>query len=735
MQKRQKLDYSIPSTEELINLKETALLFKSNLFKLQIDELLREVTPAAIPGPADEQDRKISAPLDKYLRDLKEDIEGMEPSTYVLKPRSMVLDTVPVPFTKPFTFNIKSPSRVTVVGSYLLRTVSKPITNVDIALEFPSDSLLNKDYLNFRYLSKRAALVETVMRSLKKHPSKKYSTKNAKIEVGYFMQDRLKPIIILRPKTAVSGSTGGKLAGQLPKRFARFEIRRVLEDTGFITQLRLVHNTIKGASALAKTLQLLRVWARQRGMYCCFNKQSDRGGGGGGGGLGNGGGINGFVLGFVLVYLVQERIVSRQMSVNQAFKAVIRFLAEHDFQREPIHIKDNNENNKTIGVEVERLLGSYSKAFSMSVVDPNGINVCSRVSEGSYRWLQMQALRSLKLLNEGEQIMRGGGAKLLENEGSDNEDDDYDDNNAATSDDDDNDGMMKEEGEDDVSRGLLGGGGAKNNQRVTKASAAQGLADQAAFKSIFLTPVLPFGGSLDAYFNIYFDINEETITEEEQQEENKFSPITSSPSTTTSSAFGRLLLPTLSGEERLLRKVSSILQRGLGDRIELLLTNMAQRTNQSDDDNNKEKKIIQRKHHIVVGLLLSKDIETTLMYCWCIIIIVLVIVVERFKRIELGPAANDKEAAKQFRAFWGDRSELRRFKDGRINEAVVWDDDEEEEEEEEEERKCSNKGTGKMFSGANILVDLATHLLRRHVKWKSIRIYCGFPLTLETIYK
>mmetsp|Transcript_20993 Transcript_20993/g.29300 ORF Transcript_20993/g.29300 Transcript_20993/m.29300 type:complete len:543 (+) Transcript_20993:486-2114(+) len=48
------------------------------------------------------------------------------------------------------------------------------------------------------------------------------------------------------------------------------------------------------------------------------------------------------------------------------------------------------------------------------------------------------------------------------------------------------------------------------------------------------------------------------------------------------------------------------------------------------------------------------------------------------------------------------------------------EEDEEEEEEEEEERKCSNKGTGKMFSGANILVDLATHLLRRHVKEEDI---------------
>lgn len=38
----------------------------------------------------------------------------------------------------------------------------------------------------------------------------------------------------------------------------------------------------------------------------------------------------------------------------------------------------------------------------------------------------------------------------------------------------------------------------------------------------------------------------------------------------------------------------------------------------------------------------------------------------------MGPAADDLEAASKFRAFWGAASELRRFQDGKISEAVVW---------------------------------------------------------------
>ena len=46
-----------------------------------------------------------------------------------------------------------------------------------------------------------------------------------------------------------------------------------------------------------------------------------------------------------------------------------------------------------------------------------------------------------------------------------------------------------------------------------------------------------------------------------------------------------------------------------------------------------------------------------------------------FRLVDHGPAASetDQSATEQFRKFWGDKAELRRFKDGRITECVVWD--------------------------------------------------------------
>ena len=44
------------------------------------------------------------------------------------------------------------------------------------------------------------------------------------------------------------------------------------------------------------------------------------------------------------------------------------------------------------------------------------------------------------------------------------------------------------------------------------------------------------------------------------------------------------------------------------------------------------------------------------------------------RMVDVGPPADDKTGAvERFRAFWGPKAELRRFQDGKISEAVVWE--------------------------------------------------------------
>lgn len=44
-----------------------------------------------------------------------------------------------------------------------------------------------------------------------------------------------------------------------------------------------------------------------------------------------------------------------------------------------------------------------------------------------------------------------------------------------------------------------------------------------------------------------------------------------------------------------------------------------------------------------------------------------------FRVVDIGPDAENKNEALKYRKFWGDKAELRRFKDGRISESTVWE--------------------------------------------------------------
>ena len=63
------------------------------------------------------------------------------------------------------------------------------------------------------------------------------------------------------------------------------------------------------------------------------------------------------------------------------------------------------------------------------------------------------------------------------------------------------------------------------------------------------------------------------------------------------------------------------------------------------------------------------------------------------RTVDRGPSAGEKAAASKFRDFWGEKAELRRFKDGSIVESLIW--------------------TPSIDEG--VLVQILKHVLRRHL--------------------
>lgn len=97
-------------------------------------------------------------------------------------------------------------------------------------------------------------------------------------------------------------------------------------------------------------------------------------------------------------------------------------------------------------------------------------------------------------------------------------------------------------------------------------------------------------------------------------------------------------------------QTSYVLSRGLTNRADLVAVQYNYPNNSwpiTESPQDIEKDVI-----LVVGLLLNSDNAPRL--------------------VDMGPDSSNDEAVAEFRQFWGNKSELRRFKDGSIVESVVW---------------------------------------------------------------
>ncbi|KAL9114157.1 MAG: hypothetical protein Q9227_001929 [Pyrenula ochraceoflavens] len=98
-----------------------------------------------------------------------------------------------------------------------------------------------------------------------------------------------------------------------------------------------------------------------------------------------------------------------------------------------------------------------------------------------------------------------------------------------------------------------------------------------------------------------------------------------------------------------LDKIYQVLLRGLGDRARLIDLKLPQCGTPNFTKKSKNKA---RKSDLAIRILSRPENAVRL--------------------VDRGPTAEDKEAASEFRTFWGDKAELRRFKDGSISESLVW---------------------------------------------------------------
>ncbi|XP_038078124.1 nucleolar protein 6-like [Patiria miniata] len=543
--------YKPPTSEELNTLKETDNVYQSNLFRMQMGELIGEVQ---VKETRKQLITKTLQELNDVLMNLpSQDVDEVTDSAWcqedVKCPTSWERSQVKG------QMSFHKPASVKVVGSFLLDILTQPDLGIDLAVEMPQACRQPKDYLNFRYHHKRALYCAYLANQLRGH--------NLVEEVKYCWKDanHMRPLVVLKLAGKTIKHVQVNLYPCLPEgNFkksrllpSKSNIRRqwytgnkeveetfpstphynssILADMSMESHLHCLYNAAMDFPGFKDGILLLKVWLRQR--------QLDKGGHA----------FSGFIMSMLVAYLLSKRVLNKLMSGYQVFRNVVHYLAGCDWTTDGITLcRDTSDKDLPT-------IKEFHQYFDVVFLDSSGyLNLCTNMTKATFQQVRHEANLAKVYLD------------------------------APTLD---------------------------------------------GFDCLFMTPV-PFARKFDHIFHLD-DLSQlkESSKRFKQLEDSLMDH---------GGDHVRTCLP----------RLIELLHRGLGSRVSMIAVHLQEDKQWSISDTPPKPEDL---GPLTFGLLLNPEFAGSV--------------------LERGPEANTPEA-EEFQRFWGERSELRRFQDGSICEAVVW---------------------------------------------------------------
>ncbi|KAF9424543.1 hypothetical protein HW555_000354 [Spodoptera exigua] len=549
---RTKSLYRQPTVNELNRLQETENLFNSNLFRLQIDEIIQEVK---VKEKTEKKFLQFFNELKTYLLSISEDGTEYDLSEQTLCKKLKVKLPISERLSKTkcmFTFH--KFSDVQIVGSYALGCSINSKLKVDLQITVPSETYTKNDSINYRYHKKRAAYLAYIAAHLSKYEQIE------ELQYSYMSMSESKPVLDFKPK--------GKLGNQLSVRIHlacesdayklhRFSPERnnlreawvlnensdnntevgpptpyynssVLSDLTASVNQEFLNEFLLKSDNLKQAITLLKIWLRQRDLK-----------------------ISGHIMSLLVAYFVQAKRINNIMSSYQIVRNIWLALKTSELDTKGISLNKMQEKDTCPSLEV------FHKHFPIVFIDKTGYyNICWQMCKGTYAALKRESALAVDMLDNG-----------------------------------------------------------KIN----------------SFIPLFMTPVKP----LLQFDHIlrFRNLNQiKKVVVGKASKEEKVN-------------YGVEELPLV------VDAVYSLLVKGLGNRVDLI-----QQLVEADFSwpvkNTLEMARSGFEEKLSFGLVLNPENSLNV--------------------VEKGPPANLPEA-EQFRAFWGEKSELRRFQDGSITETCVWE--------------------------------------------------------------
>lgn len=408
--------------------RETAELFKSNIFKLQIDELLAQVKLN------DKHILKMEKVLHKFYDMVQQIPEWKDKS---LSDVESFFDNkiVAVPFADPkpslantnYKFGYLKPG-VDLIGSFALKMgIYQPQgSNVDILLTMPKELFDKKDFLNFRCLHKRSVYLAYFTHHFSILLKKNKLDHFMSVKYSYLNNDPLLPILtvtcsknpehssdeynfhktkfsikfiigfpegLFDPKKLLPNKNCIRLAGtqdvnDLPATpLYNFAVQ---SSTTFSTYLKFLYHNKKQTAAFRQAAILGKIWLEQRG----FSSKTAH--------SGTLGGFGSFEFSMLMAALLHgggnnaNKILLHGFSSYQLFQGTIKYLATMDLCNDG-HLQFSSD----ISSETHKHSKYIEEGFQTPTIfdKTRKVNILTKMTTNSYYMLKQYANETLGMLN------------------------------------------------------------------------------------------------------------------------------------------------------------------------------------------------------------------------------------------------------------------------------------------------------------------------------------------------
>lgn len=378
-----------PTAEEMSRLRETENLFHSNLFRMQIEEMLKEVRTKKV-------ERKS---MKSWLEKLKNYIMEMD-DLPVCSLHDTEVDGIQVPvFNIPQeakgVFRLMKPESVNIIGSYKAGCCLGPDLKVDVAVVIPKKCFLKEDYLNARYHRKRAIYLAVLARHLK-------ASDLVQSNIEYCAKDGhpIKSCLLVHPEGilsrvsvyiyAVPNSETFKYSRFLPDRCNARESwwtsgkteddysRTPQYNSTVIKDLVVAENeevrakVLETNSNLKDAIALLQVWLKQRELDVGY------------------GGFTGYLVSMLVVHLMRCRRLNNLMSSYQVVRNVWLMLSQTDWTEEGISMTSQQDSNIQL----------FHQFYEVVFLDVTGFcNLAATLTRHTYLRVKKEVELALKCLD------------------------------------------------------------------------------------------------------------------------------------------------------------------------------------------------------------------------------------------------------------------------------------------------------------------------------------------------